>query len=108
MPKYNRKVRTKKYSDEFKSTATISRGTKAERFQFLEQHRGRLKMALLYKQLNVSKSGFYHWLKREESERHKADQRLLIHITGIFIKSQGIYRLMQINLLRLINTGHQT
>ena len=71
--------------------ATISRGTKAERFQFIEQHRGRLKMALLYKQLNVSKSGFYHWLKREESERHKADQRLLIHITGIFKKSRGIY-----------------
>ena len=77
--------------------ATISRGTKAERFQFIEQHRGMLKMKVLCEHLNVSKSGFYHWLKREESERHKTDQHLLKHIKRIFKKSRGIYGSLRIH-----------
>ena len=71
--------------------ATISRGKKTERFQFIENQRGILKVKLLCKHLNVSRSGFYHWLNREKSKRHMADQGLLKHIKCIFIKSRGIY-----------------
>ena len=41
--------------------------------------------------LNVSRSGYYDWLTREESTRSKSDHGLLAHIQRIFDESNGIY-----------------
>ena len=41
--------------------------------------------------LGVSKSGYYDWLKREESKRSIDDKRLLKRITKIYWESEGRY-----------------
>lgn len=43
------------------------------------------------KTLEVSRSGFYAWLVRRESDRAREDRRLSILIRGIFAESRGIY-----------------
>jgi putative transposase len=43
------------------------------------------------KTLEVSRSGFYAWLGRRESDRAREDRRLLTLIRGIFAESRGIY-----------------
>lgn len=48
-------------------------------------------MVRLCKWLEVTKSGFYAWEKREESERAKGDKALLRLITKIFVESEGRY-----------------
>jgi len=41
--------------------------------------------------LEVSRSGFYAWLDRDESDRAREDRRLTALIQGIFVESRGIY-----------------
>jgi transposase InsO family protein len=41
--------------------------------------------------LEVSRSGFYAWLGRGESDRAREDRRLMTLIRGIFTESRGIY-----------------
>lgn len=41
--------------------------------------------------LEVSRSGFYAWLGREESDRDREDRRLTALIQGIFDESRGTY-----------------
>ena len=146
MPKYNRSMRTVKYTDEFKATAvllshlddcsvksvaesldihpvmlsnwrrmyhqgkivtdkrkkivkkpnpkkvaTISRGTKAEKFQYINRYKDQFGVKRLCQHLKVSRSGYYDWMARGESTRSKTDHRLLIHIQRIFDKSMGVY-----------------
>jgi transposase InsO family protein len=43
------------------------------------------------KTLEVSRSGFYAWLGREESDRAREDLRLTALIQGIFAESRGTY-----------------
>lgn len=43
------------------------------------------------KTLEVSRSGFYAWLGRKESDRACEDRRLTALIRGIFAESRGIY-----------------
>lgn len=43
------------------------------------------------KTLMVSRSGFYAWFDRDESDRARANRRLLVLIHGIFEESRGIY-----------------
>lgn len=71
--------------------ATVSRGTKTEKFAFIERHRDEYGVTLLCSYLDVSRNGFYKWEKREESTRSKIDALLLKKIRAIFTKSQGIY-----------------
>ena len=71
--------------------ATISRGTTSEKFQFIARHKDPYGVKPLCKHLQVSPSGYYDWLDREESERSRTDKELLRHIQRIFNKSKGIY-----------------
>jgi putative transposase len=48
-------------------------------------------VGLMCKTLEVSRSGFYAWLGREESDRACEDRRLTALIQGIFTESRGIY-----------------
>jgi transposase InsO family protein len=41
--------------------------------------------------LRVSRSGFYAWLRRDESARARRDRELLVHIRAIHQKSRGSY-----------------
>jgi transposase InsO family protein len=71
--------------------ATISRGTKAEKFQFVALHKGRVGVKTLCQSLGVSRSGYYDWTHREESNHKKKDKQLLSHIKPIFDKSRCTY-----------------
>ena len=71
--------------------ATISRGTKAEKFQFIDLHKDRIGVKCLCRSLVVSRSGYYDWMHREESNHYKKDQQLLVHIKRIFEQSHGTY-----------------
>ena len=71
--------------------ATISRGTKAEKYQFIKQNKDQFGVSHLCNHLKVSPSGYYDWLNRGESTRSKSDRELLIHIRRLFIESKGIY-----------------
>lgn len=48
-------------------------------------------MKKLCKHLNVSRSGYYQWLRRKPSERARFDVKLLHEIKSIFERSQGRY-----------------
>jgi transposase InsO family protein len=41
--------------------------------------------------LDVSKSGYYDWIDREESDRTRSDRRLVVLIRAIFEESDGTY-----------------
>ena len=71
--------------------ATVSSGTTSERFGFVQRFRSELGAVLLCKWLNVSKSGFYAWLKREESQRSVTDKSLKILIKRIYRESKERY-----------------
>jgi len=43
------------------------------------------------KQLKVSRSGYYAWLRRLPSRRRRRDQQLAVKIAAIHAKSRGTY-----------------
>lgn len=67
-------------------------------------------MTFLCDWLNVSRSGFYSWEKREASKRYHEDQRLLKKITRIYWKSSGRYgspRIYKALLKQGVNVGRK-
>lgn len=78
--------------------ATISRGTKAEKFQFIDRHKDRTGITCLCQALKVSRSGYNDWLHREESNHSKTDKQLSTHIKRIFDKSRGTYGSPRVHL----------
>jgi putative transposase len=71
--------------------ATISCGTTKEKFRFIERHRDAFGIKRLCNHLNVSRSGYYDWLRRGESKRSRSDKQLLVKIRSIFERSRCIY-----------------
>lgn len=67
-------------------------------------------MTLLCDWLDVSRSGFYSWEKREASTRYHEDQQLLKRITRIYWRSQGRYgspRVFKELLKQGVNVGRK-
>lgn len=58
---------------------------------FVRDHREMFLVGLMCKTLEVSRSGFYAWVDRDESERARENRRLTMLIQGIFTESRGIY-----------------
>ena len=58
---------------------------------FVRDHREQFLVGLMCKTLEVSRSGFYAWLDRDESGRACEDRLLTTLIRGIFTESRGIY-----------------
>ncbi len=58
---------------------------------FVLDHREMFSVGLMCKTLDASRSGFYAWLGRDESDRAREDQRLTALIQSIFNESRGIY-----------------
>lgn len=71
--------------------ATVSCGTKAERFEFIAMNHNRFGVQYLCEHLKVSRSGYYAWLNRKEPKRMKEDVELLKAIERIFNDSRETY-----------------
>jgi putative transposase len=61
------------------------------RFQFLDDHQQQFPITLMCRVLDVSRSGYYAWRKREPSARKMADQVLWALIRLHHKKSRGAY-----------------
>ena len=70
--------------------ATVSSGTTPERYRFIARNR-EIGVKYLCAWLNVSRSGFYDWLKRRKSKRGFEDQQLTQRIRAIYQDSRGTY-----------------
>ena len=71
--------------------ATVSRGGTPERFGFIKRHGQDLGVSYLCRWLNVSRSGYYAWVKRSKSLRAKKDETLSTKIIKIHQDSRGTY-----------------
>lgn len=70
--------------------ATVSCGGTSERYRFIARNRD-LGVKYLCGWLGVSRSGYYDWLKRPQSERVKEDAQLSRRIETIYQSSRGTY-----------------
>ena len=71
--------------------ATVSCGTKTERFEFIARNHDRFGVRYLCEHLKVSRSGYYAWLNRKRPKRAKEDLHLLKAIERIFSESRETY-----------------
>ncbi len=71
--------------------ATISSGGTATKFRFIKQYRFRFGITRLCSRLNVSRSGYYAWLRRKPSARDQQDLWLKKRITTLFQQSREVY-----------------
>jgi putative transposase len=71
---------------------TRSRTRKARQiYEFIKLNRGTYDVKTMCATLDVTRSGFYAWLKRPLSDRAREDARLLGLIRASFVASHGIY-----------------
>lgn len=60
-------------------------------YAFIKAHRSEFDRAVRYRLLDVSRSGFYKWLRNPLSDRALEDQRLLSLIRAAYTASHGVY-----------------
>ena len=61
------------------------------KFAFIAAEKTSFPVSVLCAVLEVSRSGFYDWLRRPPSSHHTDDERLKVHIKAIFRRHQGRY-----------------
>ena len=61
------------------------------RYEFIKEYRDRYRLQSMCKVLNVSKSGYYAWIKRMPNKRVIANNKLLGSIRDIYQKSRRVY-----------------
>lgn len=61
------------------------------KYAVIQAHRGEFRVLLMCRALQVSRSGFYDWQKREPSERTREEQRLRVEIRSIHRRSGRAY-----------------
>jgi len=61
------------------------------KYGFIKQHRIEFHVFLMCRVLRVSRSGYYEWLRRPESSRHREDRRLSQAIMAIHRRSRATY-----------------
>lgn len=71
--------------------ATVSGGTPSERFGFIADYGARFGVRYLCNWLGVSRSGYYAWRSRQQSQHAADDRKLLEHIRQVFKRSQERY-----------------
>ena len=59
------------------------------KYQFMERHRSDHRVEKMAKALNVSRSGYYTWRKREPSRRERENWKLLEAITAAYADNKG-------------------
>jgi putative transposase len=60
-------------------------------YEFIKAHRREFDTAVMCRLLDVSRSGFYEWLRHPLSDRALEDQRLLALIRTAYTASHGVY-----------------
>ena len=60
-------------------------------YAFVKAHRSEFDTAVICRLLDVSRSGFYEWLRKPLSDRALEDQRLLGLIRAAYTASHGVY-----------------
>ena len=61
------------------------------KYAFIKAHRSEFDTAIMCRLLDVSRSGFYEWLRKPLSDRALEDQRLLGLIRAAYRASYGVY-----------------
>lgn len=61
------------------------------RCSFIQDHLGEWKLRNLCRALDVSKSGFFAWCKRPQSERRERDAQVRVRLLAFHKKSSGTY-----------------
>jgi transposase InsO family protein len=61
------------------------------KFEFIDAEKAHFPVDFMCQQLGVSRSGYYAWKERPESERDKADRDLAEVVTRIHRDSRGTY-----------------
>lgn len=61
------------------------------KYGFIEDHRSALRVGKMCHALKVSRSGYYGWLNRKESDREKSNRKLLEEIARIHRESRQTY-----------------
>ena len=61
------------------------------RFAFILAEKVFYPIAVLCRVLDVSRSGFHAWARREPSDREREDRRLEVHVVAIHRESRGTY-----------------
>jgi len=61
------------------------------KYAFIKAHRRECETAMMCRLLDVSRSGFYEWLRNPLSDRAREDQRLLGLIVAAYTASHGVY-----------------
>ncbi|RKG59026.1 IS3 family transposase [Corallococcus sp. AB011P] len=61
------------------------------KFSFFHAEKAFFPVAALYRQMGVSRSGYYSWAKRLEPERKKRDRAISIEVLAIHQESRGTY-----------------
>lgn len=67
-----------------------SQGIRAK-YAFIKAYRREFDTAVMCRLLDVSRSGFYEWLRKPLSDRAVEDQRLLALIVAAYTASHGVY-----------------
>jgi putative transposase len=68
------------------------------KYAFINAHRRECDTAVMCRLLDVSRSGFYAWLRNPFSDRARDDQRLLALIVTAYTASHGVYGALRIFL----------
>ncbi|WP_257463580.1 IS3 family transposase [Archangium lipolyticum] len=74
-----------------KSGGLLREGDLEVKFEFIDAEKAHFPVDFMCEQLGVSRSGYYAWKERPESERDKADRALAEVVTRIHRDSRGTY-----------------
>ena len=61
------------------------------KYAFIRGHENEFGVACMCLVLQVSRSGYYHWVDRPESQRALADRELLVHIRRVHLEGRRAY-----------------
>jgi putative transposase len=61
------------------------------KFGFIHAKKASTSVAFMCRQLGVSRSGYYAWAKRPESQRKKSDRELSVEVAAVHRESRGTY-----------------
>lgn len=61
------------------------------KYRFIENHRSEFRVQKMVETLEVSRSGYYQWRRRPESQQQKANKALLSEIDRVYAESKRRY-----------------
>jgi len=61
------------------------------KFRFVQEHRETFRVGMMCRVLEVSRSGFYAWLRRGPSHREREDEAIAVHVHEVHRRSRCTY-----------------